>query len=170
MGSVDCRAEALFSGPVRLRFEEVVAVEPGGERVPYYHFTILTNDGQRAGHINFKMGDTRHVTRYGGHIGYGILPAFRGNAYAYHACRALAPFILRRYDKVVMTADPDNSPSIRVIERLGARFVEEVTVPEEDPSFAGGARRKRRYEWRPDSSDAERQDPGCTVNPVSPER
>jgi RimJ/RimL family protein N-acetyltransferase len=43
--------------------------------------------------------------------------------------------------------DPDNTPSIRIIEKLGAIFINEIDVPLDDPAYAKGARRKKRYEW-----------------------
>jgi len=49
----------------------------------------------------------------------------------------------------VVTADPDNLPSIRTIERLGARFLEEIPVPPHEPAFSRGSLRKRRYLWTP---------------------
>lgn len=52
-------------------------------------------------------------------------------------------------DRVILTADPANTPSIRTIQKLGAKFLGEVEVPPDDPAYAGGARHKRRYEWAP---------------------
>ena len=67
-----------------------------------------------------------------------------------HACRALAPAIRTRYEEVILTADPENAASLRIIEELGAVFLNEVNVPESDPTYANGARHRRRYCWRPD--------------------
>jgi predicted acetyltransferase len=73
----------MHSGPIKLTFEKLVEVEPGGELVPFYHFTITGKDGTKVGHINFKVGDTNHVRQCVGHIGYEILPEYRGNSYSY---------------------------------------------------------------------------------------
>ena len=97
--------------------------------VPYYHFRILVAQGAKVGHINFRVGDTEHVRLCGGHIGYEVSEAFRGHSYALQACRALAPFVRSFYEAVVITCDPDNLASMRTIERLGARFIDEVAVP-----------------------------------------
>lgn len=45
--------------------------------------------------------------------------------------------------------DPDNHASMRIIERLGASFVDEVAVPPHDPHYQRGSRSKRRYRWAP---------------------
>jgi predicted acetyltransferase len=139
----------LRSGPVHLRFEKIVSVEPGGELVPFYHFKIVNENEVVVGHINFRVGDTNHVRMCAGHIGYGILDSHRGNRFSYHACKALIPLINHHYEQVILTTDPSNEPSLRIIERLGAGFIDEIAVPAEDPAYRGGARRKRRYAWKP---------------------
>ncbi|MCP4747146.1 MAG: GNAT family N-acetyltransferase [Desulfobacteraceae bacterium] len=139
----------MQSGPVKLNFEKIIGVEPGAELVPFYHFKILTNEGNIVGHINFKVGDTNHIRQCVGHIGYKIFPEYRGNSYSYFACDAIRPFLRTFYKKVILTSDPDNVPSIKIIKKLNAKFLNEITVPVQDPSYKDGARRKKRYEWEP---------------------
>lgn len=137
----------LASGPVRLRFEKIVEVEPGGQLVPFYHFRIIDPGDNDVGHINLRVGDTRHVNLVAGHVGYEVAKEFRGHAYSFHACRALRPLIRKHYEQIILTVAPENIPSIKIIERLGAKFIDEIDVPTDDPAYASGARRKRRYEW-----------------------
>ena len=139
----------LHSGPIRLQFDKIVSFNPGGELVPYYHFKIVNKDDGIVGHINFRVGNTRHVKMCAGHIGYEILPKYRGKSYSYEACKALIPLIKRHYDHVLLTVDPSNLSSIRIVEKLGAGFINEIEVPADDPAYAGGARIKRRYKWIP---------------------
>ncbi len=139
----------MSCGPIRLVFEKKVDAEPGKELVPFYHFKITDRDGVKVGYINFKVGDTNHVRQCVGHIGYEILPEYRGNSYSYFACNAIRPFIRVFYDRVILTSDPENIPSIKTIEKLGANFLNEIMVPEYDPSYKSGSKRKRRYEWEP---------------------
>ena len=139
----------LKSDQIRLAFDKIVEVESDSERVPYYHFKILNKNNVNVGHINFRVGDTRYITLCAGHIGFEVVPEYRGHAYSYYACLALASFVRRHYDSVMITADPQNHPSNRIIEKLGAKFLEEIEVPETDPAYANGARRKRRYVWTP---------------------
>jgi len=141
--------ETLSWGDVSLRFERIVAGEPAKGFVPFYHFRIVTVGGPDVGHINLRIGDTEHVRVCAGHIGFEIVERFRGHGYAFQACRALAPFVRSMYDAVIITCDPDNQASRRTIERLGARFMDEVAVPPDDPHYQGGSRRKRRYTWTP---------------------
>lgn len=139
----------MHSGPVKLIFEKIVDVEPEGELVPFYHFKITDKEGAIVGHINFKAGDTNHIRQCVGHIGYEILPEYRGNSYAYFACDAIKPFIRAFYEKVILTSDPENIPSIKTIEKLKAKFLNEQMVPPNDPSYKSGSKKKKRYEWEP---------------------
>ncbi|MGH8149494.1 MAG: GNAT family N-acetyltransferase [Steroidobacteraceae bacterium] len=81
-------------------------------------------------------------------IGFEISERSRGHGYARQACLALAPFIRTFYKSVAITCDPDNMASRRILERLGAEFVDEVAVPSRDPHYLRGSRAKRRYLWR----------------------
>lgn len=141
--------EDLRSGPVRLVFEEVVRPCGHDELVPFYHFAICDDADSNVGHINFRVGDTPHVTQFAGHVGYRIEAQHRGHSHSLHACLALAPFIRTRYAEVIVTSDPGNAASLRIIEKLGAVFLGEVDVPESDPAHASGARRRRRFRWSP---------------------
>ena len=141
--------DTLCFGEVRLSFVRVIPGDPSRDFVPAYHFRILAADGSDVGHINFRIGDTEHVRVCAGHIGFQILEPFRGHGYAFQACRAIAPFVRSVYEAVTITCDPDNRASIRIIERLGASFTDEVPVPAHDPNFQRGSRSKRRYRWTP---------------------
>jgi predicted acetyltransferase len=143
--------ESLAAGNVTLRFSRLVPGEPSRGLVPYFHFRIIAADGSDVGHINFRVGDTEHVRVCAGHIGFEIAEAFRGRGLALQACRAIAPFVRSIYDSVTITCSPDNLPSRRTIERLGAEFIDEVVVPAHDPGFRPDAHTcvKRRYTWAP---------------------
>jgi predicted acetyltransferase len=139
----------LAAGEVKLRFVELVPADPTRGLVSYFHFRILTTSGADVGHINFRVGETEHILLYAGNIGFVVNEASRGNGYALHACRAIAPFVRSVCDAVIITCDPDNVASRRTIERLGAHFLDEVAVPPEDPQYERGSRSKRRYRWMP---------------------
>jgi len=138
----------LSYGAATVRFFHVGAGDPGQGLVPFYHYRIFVANLD-VGHVNFRVGDTEHVRLCAGHIGYGVCEPFRGHAYAYQACRALAPFVRAVSPEVIITADPDNHASVRTIERLGAVFLDEMAVPEHDPHYAQGSRVKWRYRWSP---------------------
>jgi predicted acetyltransferase len=134
---------------ISLRHQATVPGDDSQGLVPFYHFKIVDIADNIVGHINFRVGDTPHVRLAAGHIGYEIVPEHRGHGYALAACKAIAPFVRKHYKEVLLTVDPLNRPSIRIIEQLGAKFLDEVEVPANDQAYLKGARRKKRYLWAP---------------------
>lgn len=143
------RLSGLGAGPAKLSFVTRVEAEPGTGLVPLYHFTIIGENGKKAGHINFKTGSTEHILQYAGHIGFNVTEEYRGRSYAYWACIAIAPLVRSVYNEVIITCNPDNTASRKTIEKLPATFLDEVVVPVNDPAYASGSRIKRRYVWIP---------------------
>lgn len=139
----------LVGSGIRLRYVETLPGDPRLGFVPSLRFHIVTDGNEEAGRIHLRIGNTPHVRWYAGHVGYEVYEGFRGDGLALKACRALAPFARTVAPSLVITCDPDNTPSMRTIERLGVLFLGEVDVPPEDPQYASGSRRKRRYRWRP---------------------
>lgn len=139
----------LSHNDVTLRFSHKTEGDPARGFVPGYHFRVLNADKADVGHINFRVGDSEHVRLAAGHIGFEINEPYRGHGYAQKACLALAPWIAEVSGNVLITADPDNLPSLRTIERIGAVFLDEVDVPKNDPHYLRGSHRKMRFTWEP---------------------
>ena len=136
-------------GEVTVVFSHLTEGDEEKGFVPGYHFKIRNQRREEVGHLNVRIGETDHVRFAAGHIGYEIAEEYRGKGYAGEACLAAAPWIGTVLDTVLITTDPDNFPSIRTIERIGATFLDEVDVPPDDPHFTRGSVRKRRYLWKP---------------------
>jgi tagatose 1,6-diphosphate aldolase len=118
-----------------------------GVEVLTYCFTLAA-DGvpSPVGHIHLRVGHSENLELYQGHIGYGVNQAWRGRHFAERASRLLLPFAAEQgLNPVWITCDPDNLPSRRTCERLGAKFVEIVDVPSTALAYRFGARRKCRY-------------------------
>ncbi len=141
--------DGLCFDDIALRFDKFFEPTGNPELVPFYHFKMEDAAHRLVGHLNFRIGDTRHIQDIVGHIGYFVHSEFRGNGHAFKACRAVAPFVRQFYTQVIVTAETDAAASIRTIEKLGATYMGEIDVPESDPAFIRGARRKRRYLWTP---------------------
>jgi predicted acetyltransferase len=104
-----------------------------GERLPEGRVptTILaaTVDGDLVGSLSIRHELNATLARYGGHIGYTIVPSHRRKGYATQALRQALP-IARSLgiDEVLVTCDEDNIASARVIEKCGGEF-ESVSDP-----------------------------------------
>ena len=138
----------LASEPVTLHFAYTVPGDAVRGFVPFYHYRTLVA-GSDVGHINLRVGETEHVQRVAGHIGFEVDAPFRGHRYALFACRALAPFARTIAPAHLLTCDPDNLASRRTIELLGALFIDELLVPPNDPHYARGSKTKLRFQWTP---------------------
>ena len=115
--------------------------------VPAYRFAMRLDGVERpVGRVSLRIGSTDTIELYAGHIGYEVLPAFRGNRLAERSVRLVLP-LARRHDftELWITTNPDNWPSRRTCERLGAELVDIVDVPRDSAVFELGAERKCRY-------------------------
>lgn len=67
-------------------------------------------------------------------IGYAFLPDFTGRGYASEAAKAMYDFALVRLKliKLVAIVMPENKSSIRILEKLGMRFEQMITLPDDD--------------------------------------
>lgn len=119
--------------------------DPSRSRLPAYSFQMRVG-GAHAGDISLRVGNTHNIVMYGGHTGYSVEQAFRGQHFAERASRLLLP-LAQSHGLTAMwiTTNPDNSASRRTCERLGARLVEIVSLPEDNDQYARGDREKCRY-------------------------
>ncbi len=138
-------ARELRDGELRL---ELVSFEQNAvHHVPTLSFRMVhaENSGE-LGTIRLRVGDSRHVLMFAGHLGYGVNEAHRGHRYAERALRLLLPLAGRfGLDPLWVTCDPENAASRRTLERLGASLVEVVDVPPDCVIFQSGHPRKCRY-------------------------
>ncbi len=135
----------LTDGELTLKSSQNIAAVPARNWLPIYDFTMQVN-GETAGAINLRVGNTFSIVMYGGHIGYGVEMAFRGHHYAERACRLLLPLATAHgLTTLWITTAPDNISSRRTCERLGAWFVETVPLPEDDEQYQGRDRERCRY-------------------------
>ncbi len=102
-------------------------------------FLLAEMEGTIVGRTSIRHRLTERLLLIGGHIGYAVLPDYRGRGYATEILRQ-SLVIARSYDidPVLVTCDEDNIPSARTIERCGGTLENVVENPEGGP-------RKRRY-------------------------
>lgn len=98
-------------------------------------------DGVAVGRVSVRHGLTESLERFGGHIGYGVRPAYRRRGYGTALLRAgLALARERGIDPALVTCNDDNLGSVAVIERCGGVLADVADVAVGKP--------KRRY-WVP---------------------
>ena len=126
--------------------------DPDRNKVPAYHFLMLLPQGSPlriAGGIGLRIGQSPNLQLYLGHIGYHVYPPARGRHYAERACRLLLPLARRHgLTELWITCNPDNTPSRRTCQRLGADYMGTVNLPKSHNLWDRGERQKCRYRLR----------------------
>lgn len=137
----------LSDGVVRLRLVEKLPADLLKGWVPYYVFHIYSADtNERAGEIRVRIGDTHYMRLYGGHIGYGVRPEYRGRRFAARALRLILPIAARHgLSELWITCNPENVASRRTCEASGAEFIDIVDLPPDTNMYQRGERQMCRY-------------------------
>lgn len=112
---------------------------------PYYIYSIIVNE-EEVGRITVRVGsDLEHY--YDGHIGYTVFEEYRGHNYAYQGCLLLKTMI--EFDHLIMTCDPHNKASQKVIQKLGCQYIETKVIPQYLRKFFNqDEKEKMIYMWR----------------------
>lgn len=108
----------------------------------YYEIHLLFND-VCVGSIELRMSIEGEMYYYG-HIGYTIKKQYRGNNYAYYACKVL--FMIARNEfsmkELIITCSPNNIASYKTLLKLNGELIEEINVPEGHILYRCGETRK----------------------------
>ena len=136
----------LIDSELELVLTKKTPADPVKRYVPGYEFEMRRPGKTTAiGTIHLRIGSAGTL-RFPGHIGYEVKKTFRGHRYAARSCQLLLPLALAHGLKAVwLTVDPNNIPSRRTCEILGAKYVETVRIPKEHRMYAQGVRYRRRY-------------------------
>jgi len=137
----------VYNDVMNILLEDTIdqALKPGWS--PFRIYGVYVDD-VRVGALVYRLGDD-DVHRYDGHIGYTIDEEFRGHRYATKACRLLVKQLQDEgVDHVLITCDPDNIPSKKTIEALGATFMAREDIPEcLRGDYAADETEKLIYRW-----------------------
>ena len=90
---------------------------------------ILKSTKEHIGYCDLRTGHNISLY-YLGNIGYRIFQEYRGHGYAYKASLLLFKLAKRlEMDYIIITVSPENTASIKTIEKLNCEYVETTDVP-----------------------------------------
>jgi len=136
----------LTDGEISLVCIEKSQADPEKDYVPAYNFAVCKG-GEKIGGVGLRL-EYNHKLYYYGQIGYNIDEAHRGNNYAVRACKLMIPVAKAHgMTKLLITNNYTNEASRRVCEKLGARLVRLVRLPEWTSLYKEGQRYVNIYEW-----------------------
>lgn len=98
----------------------------GKDAVPSLVFLAM-REGALVGILEIRLALTDFLLRFGGNIGYSVLPKERGQGYAKEMLAlALEKCRERGMEKVLITCDPENTASARTIQGNGGVLENQV--------------------------------------------
>jgi predicted acetyltransferase len=108
----------------QLRHDEAPS-QPEG-RVPSTQY-CLQHRGEIVACVRLRSRLNEALALEGGHIGYDVRPCARGHGFGTMVLQDILP-VARELglDRVLLTADADNLPSLKIIERNGGIFTGEI--------------------------------------------
>lgn len=140
----------LSDGEIDLTLHEMAPANEEKGYVPAYLYYITRHNSlEIIGEIDIRIGDRDNENiYYGGNIGYGVDESYRGHNYGAKACNIIK-LVGEGHgmDKLLITCNPDNLPSRKTCEKIGAKLLEIVDLPPHNEMFKEGARQKCIYEW-----------------------
>ena len=137
----------LTDDEIELRIFEKRPANEERKFVPAYIYNIYLAGGNEViGEIDLRIGNNEGLF-YGGHIGYAINKTYRGHYHAAKACE-LVKTVAKAHgmDELFITCNPDNIPSRKTCERIGAILTEIVDLPEDNDMYLEGERQKCKYQ------------------------
>lgn len=133
---LDQQAGEPWASYVR-RLDEIRGGHVPPDRVPAT-FLVAEVDGTLVGRVSIRHELNDFLANFGGHIGYGVRPAYRRRGYAGAMLRqALVLASSAGVSRVLLTCDDGNDASAAIIERAGG-VLEDIRIA---PDGIG----KRRY-------------------------
>lgn len=137
----------LVDDELMLNLVEKAPSRPGGIFVSTYVFEMRhVHTLGKIGTLSLRAESNEYIVKYLGHIGYRVEEAYRGRRYAARSCRLILPLARAHgLNPLWITCNPDNWPSRRTCELLGAEMVEIVALPKDSEMYQRGERQKCRY-------------------------
>jgi predicted acetyltransferase len=117
------------------RYLEVLGEQERGENLAANHvpatFLFAFAGPRIVGRVSIRHSLNPYLERFGGHIGYAVVPQYRRQGYATEILRQSLQIAREKLGlkRVLVTCDDDNVGSIKTIERNGGVLENIVTGP-----------------------------------------
>lgn len=138
-------------GPiVDLKEKYRVSEREAYDGVPTVYYDIYTHtDHKKIGATDLRLKSDGDMYFYG-NIGYHILPNYRGNHYAYEACKMLFEIARKEFkmDELIITCSPENIPSYKTLLKLNGELLELVDVPKNHYLYMIGEKKKYIFKYK----------------------
>ena len=145
------RNRKVYEGPVvDLKERYRVSEKTAYDGVPAVYYDILRHsDKEKVGTTDLRLTVEGDMYYYG-NIGYNILPAHRGNHYAYYACRLLFLIAKKEFgmNELIITCSPENTASYKTLKKLNGEMLELVEVPRNHLLYLQGEKTKYIFRYR----------------------
>jgi predicted acetyltransferase len=138
----------LTDGEIDLMLQSKTPQDENTGYVPAYKYAIaLHNSTDKIGSISIRIGSNEKL-EYGGHIGYSINKACRGNHYAGKACSLIKQVALAHgMYRLVTSCNPNNIASRKTCEYIGAKLLGIYEIPSDFELYRQGERYACKFEW-----------------------
>ncbi|MBT5016539.1 GNAT family N-acetyltransferase [Candidatus Peregrinibacteria bacterium] len=94
--------------------------------VPCTSYWLIDENNEFVGHINIRHRLNDFLTNFGGHIGYAIRPSMRRQGHGTQILKlALPKAAALGLDRILITCDKTNTPSLKIIEKNNGIFENE---------------------------------------------
>ena len=134
--------DILFDNEITLEISQ--KYQGDDELLPFYYYDIYV-DETVVGKISIRIGKNYH-SYYNGNIGYEIDKEYRGNNYAYKACKLVLQVAkAHNMGELILTCDESNNASYKTIEKLGAELIEIVKPPKDYFAYREDMEKQRIY-------------------------
>lgn len=140
----------LIGDVVDLRFNYETDEKTAYDGIPTVYYDIVLHDTTiRIGSIDLRLKMDLNMYYYG-HVGYGIAYKYRGHNYSYEACKLLFKEAKERYklDELILTCNPENVASYKVLKKLNGELIEVVQVPKDHELYRQGDKMKCIFRYK----------------------
>lgn len=147
------KSKKIYEGEiVDLKERYRVDKQTAYDGVPTIYYDILRHsDKEKVGTIDLRTTIQGDMYYYG-HIGYNILRSYRGNHYAYEACKML--FVIAKDEfnmsELIITCSPENIASYKTLKKLNGELLELVKVPKNHDLYLKGETSKYIFRYKID--------------------